>query len=219
MIFIFCLYLCGSYKYIMDFPNEISEIIVSFVSPHDLNNYEMTCKKEYFNPHQNVWKKFLHRDLSNLKCKLKISSIYNNTDYKRTYRELIIPIRKTLIYPECSSSIDLMKRISQTEFPQTEYNWFKLIHYSISLAGIKPINYIDIKLWIKNQRQIVLRENTFEFKCTLEAWRIILSYRHKYDLMRYHMGAEKADFTKRFHKESDFHQQTMKLIADELTSI
>jgi hypothetical protein len=114
-----------SYLY-MIFPKEINETILSFVDPHALNNYEMTCKRNYTG-HQRIWGMFLHNDLNELKCKLNPSSkLYNNKNYKKVYRKLIVPIKKMYIY--CKPSEGLMNCIRFNDFPNNNWDWFKIIY-------------------------------------------------------------------------------------------
>jgi hypothetical protein len=178
----------------MIFPREIMRVILSFVDPYTLNNYELTYKSNYTDQ-QEIWKKFLFDDLREMKYKLKILPV----DYKKTYRMLMVPIRKLSIYFGYSTPKDSLKNILSKSFPQNKYDWFKMIYASTTHSNITSTENIDIRSWIKNQRRKIFCEK----KC---------------DRIKFYKGMMNDDFVKCFHEESDLYEQTIELIEKHLIS-
>jgi hypothetical protein len=180
----------------MNFPREIDRFILSLIDPRDLNNYELTCKKEYLNPRQDIWKKFLLGDLKKIREDILSFLKIDETDYKETYLSLIVPVRRISIYLDIHYLSDTRRHL-KLKIPENVFDWFKLIH-----DGDPYNDKTDIQTYIKNQHQKAICRKYSEYR------RLFGPESDNIDpfLIKYVYNDQKnhALVKKYYHKESNF---------------
>jgi hypothetical protein len=126
---------------------ELVNYILSFTDPKTLARFEMTCKNNYENPYQYVWKQFLLKEIQSLNCKLPDQRLVI-INYKKTYLMIVNTILRFSMYLHPCGKSNLLSNIKKMRFPNNAFYWFQSIY-----NGDLYDQNISMEKWIRQQIQ------------------------------------------------------------------